>query len=176
MVHEFLPASPLPETLARHAADSLGSPDVAFDVLRRYLDECEIASKRVAQYTLAFVISYGERRIECMAGISSEPPLLVFYAYYDQVVIDERRAALGEFVLRANHDLPVGSFELLPDEGPLRYKSSLAIGALEMSTVLVCSVLEPALTLFLQHIPALDAVLCFEDPAAVVAAIRTEHG
>jgi len=164
--------SQLPETLAQYATASRGSPEAAFDVLRRYLDDCEIASKKVAPHTLQFTIAFGDRLLHCLAGISTEPTLLVFYVYYDQEIPEDRRKAFGQLVLHANYDLPVGSFELDPSGARLRLRSSLMIGPLEMSTPLVCSVIEPALWLFTQYLVALDAVFCEADPAEAVATLR----
>jgi hypothetical protein len=64
----------------------------------------------------------------CVLHVLPEHPLIHFASYVQCRVPEEKRAAIAEFLTRANAGLWLGNFELDFSDGEIRYKTSLHIG------------------------------------------------
>ncbi len=70
----------------------------------------------------------------------------------------ERRAALAEFVTRANFGLVVGNFEMDMDDGEVRYKTSIDVEGDRLSTALLHQLVRVNLEMMDKYLPGLYAV------------------
>ncbi|MBN9388906.1 MAG: YbjN domain-containing protein [Chloroflexi bacterium] len=63
----------------------------------------------------------------CYAQANEEAHQFVFYSVCPTLVPSAKRAAMAEFISRANFGLMIGNFELNFDDGEVRYKTSLDV-------------------------------------------------
>jgi len=166
----------LPSTLGRAAAEVLEPPEYAMEVLRRWASQCSVEAEEFEPNTVHVIVPYGDRPLHGVAHFTTAPLQLVFYVLYDGKVTDALRPAYADLLLHANHDLPLGTFEMNPRGGPIRFRSSLMLEGLELSPRLFAAVIEPALRLFVHYLPALDDVCRGVPPDDAVAAVRRAVG
>ena len=100
----------------------------------------------------------GAHQWTCYAQAREAERQLVFYSVAPLTVEPARRAAVMEFVTRANYDLVLGNFELDLDDGEVRFKTSIDIEGVELSRELIRPVVHANLLLVEQYLPGLIAV------------------
>jgi len=61
----------------------------------------------------------------CFAQAREEQKQFVFYSVLDVNVPEDKRAAMAEFITRANYNLILGNFEMDFDDGEIRYKTCI---------------------------------------------------
>src|SRR3954466_14252381 len=61
---------------------------------------------------------------------------VVVHSVYPSGVPAERRAEVAMFLTRANYGLPIGNFEIDLDDGEVRFKTSIDVGAEPLSLAL----------------------------------------
>lgn len=61
----------------------------------------------------------------CVAIVYEERDQFVFYSIDQSYVSESQRAAVAEFLTRANYGLTVGNFEMDYEDGEVRYKTSI---------------------------------------------------
>ncbi len=66
-------------------------------------------------------------RWDCFAQAREEQKQFVFYSVLDARVPAEKRAAVAEFICRANYGLILGNFEMDFSDGEVRYKTSIDV-------------------------------------------------
>jgi hypothetical protein len=72
----------------------------------------------------------------CIARAREKEEQFIFYSYFPVKVSEERRAAMGEFLTRANYGMIIGNFELDLSDGEVRYKTSIDVEDSELSHAL----------------------------------------
>ena len=87
-------------------------------------------------------------------------------------VPDDRCLAVAVFVTRANFGLSIGNFELDMDNGELRYKTSIDVGALPLADALLRPLFVANIATTHRYLPGVEAVLRGVDPTAAVLAIE----
>src|SRR4030081_1049823 len=63
----------------------------------------------------------------CIAQAREEQEEFVFYSVCDVNVPEDKRAAMAEYLTRANYGLYIGNFEMDYSDGEIRYKTSIDI-------------------------------------------------
>ena len=69
----------------------------------------------------------------CIARAREQQEQVVFYSIPEVNVPEERRAAMAEFITRANYGTIVGIFEMDYSDGEVRYKTSIDFEGSEVS-------------------------------------------
>jgi hypothetical protein len=111
-----------------------------------------------------------EGKWDCLALAREEERQFVFYSIVRRTAPEERRAAVEEFVTRANWGTTIGNFELDLDSGEIRYRTSIDVEGAELTEPLVRQVVYPNVFLVDRYFSALEAVVSGdEEPAAAVA-------
>lgn len=64
----------------------------------------------------------------CAAMVYDNLDQFAFYSLVSHLVPDERRVAMAEFLIRANCDLIIGSFDMDFANGQVRFKTSVDVG------------------------------------------------
>ncbi len=59
--------------------------------------------------------------------VKEEPEQVILYVIYEENVPEDKRAAVAEFLTRANYPLIIGNFEMDFRDGEVRYKVSIDI-------------------------------------------------
>ncbi len=97
----------------------------------------------VPNQTIAVTRFHGEHgQWECQLHLCEEQRQIVFYSLCPIAVPADRRAAMAEFIIRANYGLVLGNLEMDLENGEVRYKTSRDIesGALvEYLPPLLCA-------------------------------------
>ena len=122
-------------------------------------------------YRMVFEGQNGEQR--CFAQIRQDLEQLVFYAVAPIKVPEVTRAAVAEFITRANYGMRIGNFEMDFNDGEVRYKSALDFEGATLDDALIRNVLYPAVQTLDRYIPGIMAVAFGNrEPATVIAEIE----
>ena len=107
----------------------------------------------------------------CVAYAYDDEDLLVFFSVAPDDVPEDRRAAVAEYLTRANYGLPLGNFEMDWSDGEVRCRTSVHIADAPLTLGVIRSIVATNLGLMMRYLPGLLAVVRDEaGPEAAVAA------
>lgn len=130
-----------------------------FDVVRKYFaDSPHVVTQFTGRPILRFSHEGSNGRWVCIAHCREADDRFVFYSIGLAATPVERRAALAEFVTRANFGMVVGNFELDMDDGEVRYKTSIDVEGDRLSTALLHQLVRVNLEMMDKYLPGLYAV------------------
>lgn len=110
----------------------------------------------------------------CFAQSRQESSQVVFYSVAPVQIPADKRAALSEFITRANYGLILGNFELDFTDGELRYKTSLDVEGTPLTTELLQPLTFANVSTMDRYLPGLMAVLYGSvSPQAAIEQIET---
>ena len=109
----------------------------------------------------------------CYAQAREEQQQFVFYSVCPMAMPDFKRAAVAEFVTRANYGMIIGNFELDYNDGEVRYKTSLDVEGTVLNSALVRQAVYANVLMMDRYLPGLLA-LVYNDitPADAVAQVE----
>ncbi len=143
-----------------------------FDVVRKYFgDSPHVVTQFTGRPILRFSHGGSNGRWVCIAHCREADDRFLFYSIGLAATPVERRAALAEFVTRANFGLHIGNFEMDMDDGEIRYKTSIDVEGDRLSTALLHQLVRVNLEMMDKYLPGLYAVANegMEPLAAIVA-------
>ncbi|PRQ04238.1 hypothetical protein ENSA5_09480 [Enhygromyxa salina] len=148
-----------------------------FDALERYFEDDDWHSERRDETTLEFRVDYGEgREWGCLALAIEDAEQFLFYSVLLERAPEDRRAELGEFVIRANYGLQVGNFELDLDDGEVRFKTSIDVEGTSLDHQLWRNLVDLNLMMMGVYYDGLMAVIGGDKTAAeAIAAIESRE-
>ncbi len=85
---------------------------------------------------------------------------------------DDRKAAVAEYITRANYGLPLGNFEMDYSDGEVRYKTGIDVEGGDISPHLIHNVFYANASTTGKYIPGLRTVFEGADPAEAVRLIE----
>lgn len=94
----------------------------------------------------------------CFAQAREEADQFVFYSRAPIQVPPERRAAMAEFITRANYGLVVGNFEMDFSDGEVRYKTSIDVEGAALIDELIKPIVYANVTMMSQYLKGILAV------------------
>ncbi|MBI5566987.1 MAG: YbjN domain-containing protein [Chloroflexi bacterium] len=95
----------------------------------------------------------------CYAQAREEQQQVIFYSVCPVSTPVERRAALAEYLTRANYGLIIGNFELDFEDGEIRYKTSLDVEGLTLGPVVLKNLINANVSTLDQYLPGLLTLL-----------------
>lgn len=101
-------------------------------------------------------------RWTCFAQAREEQQQFVFYSVCPVKAPAEKRAALAEFITRANYGLISGNFELDFEDGEIRYKTSFDAEGLTLSPALFKNLVYANLSMMDRYLPGIMSILYSE--------------
>jgi hypothetical protein len=108
----------------------------------------------------------------CFAQSREDQRQVVFYSICPLRVPEAKRAALAEYLTRANYGLIVGNFELDYDDGEIRFKTSLDVEDAELTSALLSHIVYANVTNMDRYLPGIVAVLAgSQTPLEAVSSI-----
>lgn len=127
--------------------------------------------------TLAFQLEDDAKRSwDCAVLIDDEDERLVFYSTMLEPAKKGRRAAVMEFLTRANFALPVGNFELDLDDGEVCFKTSLDLEDVELTDAMCRNLIDTNLMVTGVYYDALQSVMKGKaEPAEAIAAVEDDE-
>lgn len=122
---------------------------------------------------LHFGFSGENASYRAIALANEDNRVIIFTLAAPTNVPEARRAAMAEFLARANWGLRLGNFEMDMSDGEFRYRVSACFTETEPATALIREMLGTALVTFDRYYPGIMAV-CFADqnPEHAVASIE----
>lgn len=108
-------------------------------------------------YRSMFVGNNGE--VTCFAQIRPDLEQFIFYVAMPMRVPENLRAAMAEFLTRANYGLRIGNFEMDFADGEVRYKSSVDFEGITLSPVLIRNTMYPAVQTMDRYLPGIMSVI-----------------
>lgn len=139
----------------------------AFDTLGEYLEQDDWHPQRLDDryiYRMGFAGKNGQT--SCFAQIRVDLDQLLFYVIAPVKAPEELRAAVAEFITRANYGLRIGNFEMDFSDGELRFKSSLDFEGAELTPNLIRNAIYPAVQTTDRYLPGLMGVIYGDKSAA----------
>jgi hypothetical protein len=93
--------------------------------------------------------------LRCYAIVRVDLEEFLFYAVAPIKVPEDDRAAVAEYLTRANYGLRIGNFELDYSDGEVRYKSSLDFEGQQLTSDLIRNAIYPAVHTMDRYLPGL---------------------
>jgi hypothetical protein len=149
----------------------------AFETLGQFLEADGWYPQQVEDMPLYRVGFAGENgEAACFAQIEPDLKLFLFYAYAPVEVPAARRAAVAEFVNRANYGMWIGNFELDYADGEVRYKGSVAFKDTTLTEALIRNTIYASVGAMDQYLPGLrDVADGRASPVEAIASIETDE-
>ncbi|MEM6989393.1 MAG: YbjN domain-containing protein [Myxococcota bacterium] len=111
----------------------------------------------------------------CMAVADEDSDQLMFYSVRLEEVPKKRRDAVMRFVTRANYGMHVGNFELDLDDGEVRFKTSIDVEGVELTTQLCRNLVDMNLAVMGRYFEGLREVAAGNgNPEEIIAEIEAE--
>jgi hypothetical protein len=110
---------------------------------------------------LTFNLGYGGKNgiYYCLLHVHAQFRAVLFHAHVQCRVPEEKRAAVAEFITRANYGMWIGNFELDLRDGEVRYKSSLDLVDGELTPGMLNALMRTNLNTLDRYLPGLMSVL-----------------
>jgi hypothetical protein len=144
----------------------------AFATLQRFLEEDGWHPRQLEDNTIFRVVFGGQNgQTIGYARILVDLEQFLFYVVAPSKAPEERRAAVGEFVTRANYGLRIGNFEMDLNDGEVRYKSSLDFEGTSLTPELIRNAIYPAVQTMDRYLPGLMSVIYGGQTAAEAIAM-----
>ncbi|HVV86154.1 MAG TPA: YbjN domain-containing protein [Kofleriaceae bacterium] len=113
----------------------------------------------------------------CVVRVREAQGQIAFYSLAPSAVPAGRRAAMAEFIARANYGMIVGNFELDVGDGDLRFRTSLDLGPAGAEGAPIFSdlfgrIIAANLHMMDRYLPGIADVVGGRTPAEAIAAIE----
>jgi hypothetical protein len=142
-----------------------------FDILIDFLTEDGWSPEPLPDERVVRLHVRGEHgEWDAFAHVREDQQQLVVYSALPLNAPQPRRAAVMEFITRANYSLTLGNFDLDVDDGELRYRTSLDVSGDRLSPALLRQLLWTNVGTTDKYLPGLRSVI--EDDAAPRLALQ----
>ena len=129
-----------------------------YEVLAAFVGEAFEADARPDDGLLVFPVAGDNGAWTAIAQAREPQRQALLYSIADVVVPEDRRAEAALLLARLNWGLPTGTFELDLDDGQVRLRTSVDVGAADLTPDLLKPLLIANLTLMDRHLPAIRAL------------------
>jgi hypothetical protein len=120
----------------------------------------EGASPLNQDQTIYRLISQGENgEWSCFACPREDMQECVFYSVYPDLVAEEHRIAVSEFLTRANFGMAIGNFEINLDSGEVRLKTSIDVEGDRLSLELFRQLVAANVNTMDRYLPGIQRVI-----------------
>ncbi len=111
----------------------------------------------------------------CFAQAMDDQSRFLFYSVSPTNIPEEKRAAVAEYLTRANYGLIIGNFEMDYNDGEVRYKTSIDVEGDRLTLALIKQAVYANVFTFDRYLPGLEAVISGEKtPLEAVMEIERE--
>jgi hypothetical protein len=128
------------------------------EVVRRFFEDKGWTVRELEDGSLALTFDGQHGRWRCRMFLDESLGQLSFYSILPELVPADRRAAVVEFVTRANVELILGNFELDLDRGELRFKTSIDVEGDRLTAALLTHVVHANVLSMDRYLPGLARV------------------
>jgi len=114
-----------------------------FETVERYFKNDDWNGEPIEEGVLAFRLENQRgQQWGCLAIAFEEAEQFAFYSVLLDEAPQERRAEVSEFIMRANHGMQVGNFEMDLDDGEVRFKTSVDVENIELDEQIIRNLVE----------------------------------
>lgn len=141
--------------------------------MRDYFGGLDWAFTEIGENTLQLDFRGRHGQWGCLARTQEELRQAAFYSYYPAQAPPGKRAAIAEFIARANFEMIIGNFELDFNDGEIRFKTSLDVRGDRLTPALVGQLVYANVTAMDQYWPGFEAILGQHlSPAEAIALVE----
>ena len=110
---------------ASRTAGSAQEPGQLYTAMRKFFEEEDWKFVEMEGQSALKLGCTGENgEWTCFAQIKENPGRFIFYSVLSAKALEAKRAAVAEFIVRANYGMVLGNFEMDYSDGEVRYKTS----------------------------------------------------
>jgi hypothetical protein len=145
-----------------------------FDTLEHFFKEDEwVVSRLEGRDAVSMNFQGKNGRWSCYARTEEAKEIALFYSYCPVKAPQELRAAIAEYISRANYGLLIGNFELDYADGEIRFKTSVDVEGDELSVPLVKRLVYDNVGTLDRYLPGiLEIIYGKADPRAAIDQIE----
>jgi hypothetical protein len=142
-------------------AENLSSSEkTILDVITAYFSkDGEPVYKWENETTISFPYRSEQAKWHCYVSGRDESSLCCFYSVCAELVPEEKRLSVAEFLTRINYMLTVGNFEMDFSDGEVRYRTSVDVEGDHLSNALLKQLTMANVTMMDQHLPGILAII-----------------
>lgn len=148
-------------------------PDSMMETVTHFLEEAGWAFERDDEAPLIYlhyVCETGDW--PCAAYLLEDQARFAFFSRAPVAVPEARRAAMAEFITRANYGMAIGSFEMDYADGDLRFKTSIDLGGETLTAGLLAPLIWLNVATMERYLPGLLEVVAGAVPQEALARIE----
>lgn len=151
-----------------------------FQTLQEFIQAMELPFSQVPENTVLQIPTYVgvNGRWTVFAQAVEEKQQVVFYSVCPVTIPPAKRAALAEFLTRANYGLLIGNFEMDYSDGEVRFKTSSVtpvdlIGGSDLGKAVLAQLLQLNVVAMDRYLPGIMAIASTNAaPATLIAEIE----
>ena len=170
------PASPQAPASPEPAPPKATDDGRIFTIISTYLEKDNWQVRRMTPPATGLITRFkGKNGVyPCMAVAVEKHQQLLFYSVCPRSAPPPLRAAVGEYLHRANYGLHVGNFEMDFGDGEIRFKSSVDAEGLDLSDTFLANLIGLNCRMIDRYQPGIVAVM--EDGLSPADAIKKVEG
>jgi hypothetical protein len=147
-----------------------------FDVMQKFFKDDEWPITQLEGKPILRTAFKGDNgQWACFAQARDDRQQFIFYSVCQTNTPAPKRAAMAEFLTRANYGLIIGNFEMDFSDGEVRYKTSIDVENDRLTTPLVKSLVYANVSVMDRYLPGIMALM-YNDDTTPEAEIRKIEG
>ncbi|HEY5955912.1 MAG TPA: YbjN domain-containing protein [Polyangiaceae bacterium] len=140
-------------------------PQPLLGILERFFEDDGWAITKQPEHEIIWVGFEGNNgQWKCCAQAREEEQQVVFYSICPRRVEASMRAAMAEFITRANYGIVIGNFELDYSDGEVRFKTSIDVEDARLTPPLIHHVVYANLLMTDRYLPGVTAIIEGQSP------------
>jgi hypothetical protein len=140
-------------------------PRPLLGILARFFEEDGWVVTEQPEHEILWVGFEGNNgQWKCCAQAREEEQQFVFYSICPRRVEPQHRAAMAEFITRANYGIVIGNFELDYADGEVRFKTSIDVEDARLTPPLIHHLVYANLLMTDRYLPGITAIIEGQSP------------
>ena len=144
-----------------------------YDAMTAWFDKDEWKYEPLQDTVIRMGFQGTNGRWQCYAQAREETQQFVFYSVSPINTPEGRRAAMAEFITRANYGMMIGNFEMDFSDGEVRYKTSVDVEDTELNAALMKPLIYANVSTMDRYFPGISSVAhAATEPSIAIAEIE----
>lgn len=131
------------------------SPASMADIVQQFFLEQRWPYEDMGEQLYRVQVEGGEVEWVCLVKLDEERHFCLVYSILPEVVPPKKRTQMALFLAETNYDLGIGSFEMDPEDGELRFRTSLDVEGDRLSRALFERLVTMNITMMDEYIESL---------------------
>ena len=143
----------------QHMGMGSGSTTPIFDIMQKFFKDDEWPTTQIEDKPILRSSFKGTNGQWFVYGQARDDKFqFIFYSVCASNIPENKRAAIAEFLTRANYGLIIGNFEMDYNDGEIRYKTSIDVEGDRLTAPLIKSVVYANVSVMDRYLPGIMAV------------------